>query len=593
MPDGTTRLLDSLKQFVSVPDTWSFRSLLFASQPATPFDQALEERAGDLRRAFPFADPVSIAALTAICSIVLVPGGASLVVQGEQPEAIYVVVTGRLAVDQGSQARLSHGDVIGDVEFITGAASASTVRALRTSEVLRIATGDLQTASVRCPGVLLAISSGVVHRLQAERPASVAPVRPATICVVPVDAAIDTTPILLQIADSLTPYGSVTILSAEQAAGQTSFWFAELERRFDFVLFQADDRATPWTRFCLRQCDRIVLAVDGESDPTRCEAFGHDRQYLPSGAHLSLLLLWQAGIVPNRTAAWLKATNPVGHHHIRSPADIGRASRLIAGRGLGLVLSGGGARALAHVGVIDALATRDIQIDAIGGTSIGGIIAAVFASEREVSDTVRSLAAAFAKRRFSDFAIPRTALYSERAFARTLGNLFGDIAIEDLPIPMFCVSTNLTEGVSVIHRTGRLVTWLRATSAVPGICPPILEQNNVYIDGGVLNNVPTDAIRGFGVASAITVDAGTTLAKSARSEGEGLPSMLDLFWRVGTIGSDTSINRMRHDGDVMLRPEIGSVGIFDWDTHERVIAAGHQVTLGHLAEIEAALGRLR
>jgi len=243
--------------------------------------------------------------------------------------------------------------------------------------------------------------------------------------------------------------------------------------------------------------------------------------------------------------------------------------------------------------VIDALATRDIQIDAIGGTSIGGIIAAVFASEREVSDTVRSLAAAFAKRRFSDFAIPRTALYSERAFARTLGNLFGDIAIEDLPIPMFCVSTNLTEGVSVIHRTGRLVTWLRATSAVPGICPPILEQNNVYIDGGVLNNVPTDAIRGFGVASAITVDAGTTLAKSARSEGEGLPSMLDLFWRVGTIGSDTSINRMRHDGDVMLRPEIGSVGIFDWDTHERVIAAGHQVTLGHLAEIEAALGRLR
>ena len=241
MPDGTTRLLDSLKQFVSVPDTWSFRSLLFPSQPATPFYQALEERADDLRRAFPFADPVSIAALTAICTIVSVPGGTRLVIQAEQPEAIYVVITGRLAVDRGQQVRLGPGDVIGDVEFITGAASASTVKALRTSEVLRIATGDLQAASERCPGVLLAISSGVVHRLQAERPASVAPVRPTTICVVPVDATIDATPILLQIADSLTPFGSVTMLSAEQAAVVRLSYFndkphVEIARELDIPL---------------------------------------------------------------------------------------------------------------------------------------------------------------------------------------------------------------------------------------------------------------------------------------------------------------------------------------------------------------------
>jgi NTE family protein len=324
---------------------------------------------------------------------------------------------------------------------------------------------------------------------------------------------------------------------------------------------------------------------------------GPDRIYMPNNTPLSLMLLWHEAIVPTRTTAWLKSVNPGGHHHIRSCGrscgDIERASRLIAGRGLGLVLSGGGARALAHVGVIDALRRHGIQVDAIGGTSIGGIVAAVFALEWDLAATIRSLAAAFNRRRFSDFAVPRTALYSERAFARTLGHWFADIAVEDAPIPLFCVSTNLTKGISTVHRTGRLVTWLRATSAVPGICPPIMEENNVYVDGGVLNNTPTDAVRDFGVASVITVDVGSTLEGQARSDGGcGLPTILDLLWRVGTIGSDRAASRVRCDGDVVLKPEVGDTGLFDWNAYERVIAAGHQVTLEHLEEIKTALGRV-
>jgi NTE family protein len=305
------------------------------------------------------------------------------------------------------------------------------------------------------------------------------------------------------------------------------------------------------------------------------------------------MLLWRDAIVPARTTDWLKSVNPGGHHHIRSSADIERASRLIAGRGLGLVLSGGGAKALAHVGVIDALRKHDIQIDAIGGTSIGAVVAAVFALEWDLAATIRSLATAFNRRRFSDFAVPRTALYSERAFARTLGRCFRDIAVEDSPIPLFCVSTNLTEGISTVHRTGRLATWLRATTAVPGICPPIIEQNAVYVDGGVLNNLPTDAIRDFGVASAIAVDVGSSLEGQAQSDSEsGLPNMLDLLWRVGTIGSDAAASRSRRDGDIVLKPRVGNMGLFDWGAHEKAVAAGHQVVLEHLHAIKAAAARV-
>jgi NTE family protein len=419
------------------------------------------------------------------------------------------------------------------------------------------------------------------------------PLKSRTFCFVPADPAFDMRPMVEKIAASLESFGTVAMVSAEQAAGRPSAWFTKIERGSDFVLFQAECSPTAWTRFCLRQADRIVLLAAGDSEPANCDALGPSHTDVPHNTPLSLMLLWRDTIVPARTTEWLKLVNPGGHHHIRSSVDIERASRLIAGRGLGLVLSGGGAKALAHVGVIDALRQHDIQIDAVGGTSIGGIVAAVFALEWDLAATVRSLAAAFNRRRLSDFAVPRTALYSERAFARTLGHYFGDIAIEDSPTPLFCVSTNLTEGILSVHRTGRLATWLRATSAVPGICPPIMEQNAVYVDGGVLNNMPTEAIREFGVASAIAVDVGTSLEAQARSDGEySLPNILDLLWRVGTIGSDGAANRMRRAGDVVLKPEVGSIGLFDWNAHERAIAAGHRVAFDHLDEIKAALVRI-
>jgi NTE family protein len=605
MQDTFNWLWSSLKPLARAPDAWLFRRPFSTDQPTTPRDQAFVDPmfadwAHEMRRAFPLADVMSIAALTTICSLIAVPAGAPLVQEGEQPEEIYIVVTGLFAAYRPAANgedilvdRFGAGDVIGDIGFITGEAQTFTIRALRNSELLRISKKDMQTAAAYCPGVLLAICSGVVQRLQRAQPASVTQLKFRTFCFVPADTTIDMKPIIEKIAGSLEAFGTVTIISAEQASGRTSAWFSQVERGSDYVLFEAECGPTAWTRFCLRQSDRVVLVAHGDTEPANCPALGPDRMDIPHNMPLSLMLLWQQAILPARTTDWLKLVNPSGHHHIRSSRDIERAGRLIAGRGLGLVLSGGGAKALAHVGVIDVLRQHDIQIDAVGGASIGGIVAAVFALEWDLAATVRSLAAAFNRRRFSDFAVPRTALYSERAFARTLGHRFGEIAIEDSPIPLFCVSTNLTEGVLSVHRTGRLATWLRATSAVPGICPPIMEQNAVYVDGGVLNNMPTDAIRDFGVASVIAVDVGTSLVAQARSEGEyGLPNILDLLWRVGTIGSDAAANRIKRAGDVVLKPEVGNIGLFDWNAHERAISAGHQIALEHLDEIKAALGRV-
>jgi NTE family protein len=600
MSDRAIRLMDSLRWLERRQDKRLIRRTTGATPRTTSDEGSRAVSDHELRRAFPFADDMSIRMLARICTSMSVPGDAPLIREGQQPDAVYIVVTGLLAAirpaDDGQEIVLeSFGadDVIGDIGFITGEASAVTIKALRNSELLCISGQHLARAGARRPAVLQAISSGAIRRLQCTQPITPLSLRPRTVCLVPADPTISLRPFMQKIAASLEVFGTVAILPAEQTSGQGPAWLSQIEKSSDFVLLEAESSGTAWTRFCLRQCDRIVLVAHGDTEPADCQALASRSIDGPRTTPLSLMLLWPQAIVPERTTRWLTCLSPSGHHHIRSPADLERASRLIAGRGLGLVLSGGGARALAHLGVIDALRMHDIQIDAIGGTSVGGIIAAVFALEWDLATTVRSLAEAFGRRRFSDFAVPRTALYSERAFARTLGHCFGDIAVEDSPIPLFCVSTNLTKGMSSVHRSGRLVTWLRATSAVPGICPPIMEQNAVYVDGGILNNMPTDSIRDFGVASVISVDVGSSLQGQARSDGgSGLPNIWDLLWRVGTIGSDTATQRKSREGDVMLRPEVGNVGLFDWNTHERSAAAGYQVVLEHLDEIKAARDRL-
>jgi NTE family protein len=592
MSDRAARLLNSLKLHAQTRDGWLYRHPLSAARRAEE-DMALAERARDLRGAFPLADGKSIDALTSICSLMSVPGGTALILEGELPEAVYIVMTGQFGAFQAAGCgqrmveRFGAGDVIGDVGFFTGEAHAVGVRALRNSEVLRISKADLHAAAARCHGVLLAVCSGAVQRLQRGQAASAKMPKCHTFCFVPADDATDIRPIVQKIAASLEAFGTVVIVAGKQKSERTSAWFSDIEKHSDFVLLQADRGPTVWTRFCVRQSDRIVLVANGDAEP------GPVRMDVPPTTPLALMLLWQDAIVPGRTTAWLAAANPSRHFHIRSPADIARASRLIAERGLGLVLSGGGAKALAHIGVIHALREHDIQIDAVGGTSVGAIVSSVFALEWNLATTVRALAMAFNRRKFSDFAVPWTALYSERAFVRTLGHCFGTMAIEDAPIPLFCVSTNLTEGVSAVHRSGPLVTWLRATTAVPGICPPILQGNAVYVDGGVLNNMPIEGIHGFGVASVIAVDVGSS-ERDARSGGEtGLPGILDLLWRVGTIGSDAAANPIRDGRDVLLKPAVGDIGIFDWNAHEKVIAAGHKAALDHLDEIKAALVRIR
>jgi NTE family protein len=292
---------------------------------------------------------------------------------------------------------------------------------------------------------------------------------------------------------------------ANDARRATADQFSALECAHEYVVYAAERGNTSWSRLCLSQADCILIVARGTDAVTAIEPFaGRGSSQIP----VELILLWSANIVAGKTTAWIDALRPAGHQHVRSSIDIGRAARLLTGRGTGLVLSGGGARGLSHIGVARALSDHGISIDAICGTSIGAYIGAALAMEWDFETLRRRIEDFSRKHPLLELVVPRWSLLSGRGLRVSAEKWFGEWAIEDTPIRYACVTTNLTACGAAAHRRGKLKTWVRASCSLPGVFPPVLAENAVHIDGGLVNNLPTDIIRNMGVGFVLAVDVG-------------------------------------------------------------------------------------
>lgn len=179
--------------------------------------------------------------------------------------------------------------------------------------------------------------------------------------------------------------------------------------------------------------------------------------------------------------------------------DFGRLARRLLGRSLGLVLGGGGARGIAHVGIIRAFQEAGIEIDLVGGTSIGAFVGGLVAREQAINRTLQvvsgfSQAMSSKWRQALDLTYPATSWFSGHAFNRALWKYFGFYGVEDFPIPFFAVTTDLTRSRLQIHRSGPAWQYIRASMSLSGFLPPVCDARDgtLLVDGGYLANVPID-----------------------------------------------------------------------------------------------------
>jgi NTE family protein len=313
---------------------------------------------------------------------------------------------------------------------------------------------------------------------------------------------------------------------------------------------------------------------------------------------------------PAGAEAWIDAVRPARVLHLRerSIADLTRIARTIAGLSVGLVLSGGGARAYAHVGAVRALRESGAPIDFVGGSSMGAIIAAGVAmgwDDEEIDCRIRK--AFVDSSPVDDIALPLIALtHGEKVGAR-LREHFGETDISDLWLPYFCVSSNLTSGAYQMHRRGSLRQALRATIAIPGVLPPATEDDNVLVDGAVMKNFPADVMRAMHLGPIVGVDvtrgrsilAGDVARPSSvwkwilSGDWRKGPPIVSLLLRAATVSTGRDLAASREATDVLVTPDVDKVEIRDWRAYDPAVQAGYDGMVAALDKLSRPLRDLR
>lgn len=534
---------------------------------------------------FPDATEECTVAIAKSASWMSVYGGMNLFEQGEDSDAIYITSSGLLGayVLNGSGVeslvgRIGRGELIGEMGCVAGEPRSTTIRALRTSEVLMVPWSAVEPLAKAHPALMLSLSRTVIRRMRDLVDGKAPHVELRTYCFLPSINDEDTRSAIGDIVDEFSKIGSTFIVRERNRLDYTTEQLAALENKYRYVVYVADSGRTPWTRLCLRQADTVIIVGSGEQTPSSVEMFGE----IGAGIPINLVLLWQGTISLGKTAPWLDRVSPRLHLHIRSRRDTGRAARLLTGTGTGIVLAGGGARGLAHVGVVKALTESGIAIDAVIGTSVGALIGSSIALEW---DYERSRAAAH---RFSrkhpilELVIPLRSLLSGRNLQRSLKEWHGETRIEETPVPFACVSACLNTNTDVVHKRGKLETWVRASASLPGIFPPVLEDGALYVDGGVINNLPTDTIQGMGVGFVIGVE----LQAGSKGKTLNLPSIIETLLRVATMGSNARTHTAREQCDVLLNPGLETIDLMNFRAYDIAITAGYDCALRNIEQIK-------
>jgi NTE family protein len=528
------------------------------------------------------------------------PGGTTLFSIGQPSDGLYVIINGALGVyvprvSGGSQlvARLCGGQVVGESELVSGSTRAATVVALHDTEVARLPTASFEQLVARNPLAMREIAKVLVRRLESA-PGGYQQARtlPKTFALVPQAEGVDAVGFGRQLLSFLKGVGRAELVTHSMVGDRTSHWFHRLERANEYVVYITDSHLTNWSKRCLRQADAVVLVAHADSS-ARPWTIPPSEVGEPGRLQVSeLVLLHRAGAQRSATRQWMKLYG-CRHHHVISSRDVARVARLLTGNAVGLVLSGGGARGFAHIGVIRALREANVPIDAVGATSIGSIIGAGLAVGWDHQEMVERIRHSFVDTNpMSDFTFPLMSLVSGRKVGRLLRREFGAACIEDLRLPYFCVSTNLTRGQAAVHRQGELWLWLRASVAIPGVLPPVIADNQVYVDGATINNLPVDVMREVMDGTILAVDAGADRTFEPDIELTEMPpawrlgkwrrvrksrmNIMQILWRAGMVNSEAITIGQRELADLLLKPPTDSINLLDWKAFEQAIELGYR-----------------
>jgi NTE family protein len=543
------------------------------------------------------------------------PGGSTLYDAGEPADELYYLQAGRLGAfrrEEGQEQQflgvIRPGEPAGEMALVAGTPHSAAVVALRDSELLALPRAEFFKAADRAGGVMTELARLMILRArQTAKPDVLG--APSVFGFIAVD---DGPPIRLlvdQIAAEAEKQGYSVAVAGVEAVDDRTERFSNLEAAHDFILYCAERDEKAWKAMVGRQVDRLFWVGHGERKPPR-EFIGHASDPLQAQRLVDLLLIQPASRrSPQGSEAWLDVSKAARIFHVRrnDKADIARIARVLTGQSVGLVLSGGGARAYAHVGAVRALREHGVPIDFVGGASMGAMVGAGVALGWDDAEMDRRMRKAFVTSSpISDIAFPFIAMTRGEEVRARLEEHFGETQIADLPLPFFCVSSNLTTGAYHLHRRGLLRRALRASIALPGVLPPVTEDADVLVDGAVIKNFPADVMRAFHLGAVVGVDVtrGRSITAADINNPPPLwrwlwsgkwrqgPPMVALLMRAATVSTGRDLAASREATDVLILPKVDRIDIRNWRAYEPAVAAGYQATNEALATLTAPVTEL-
>ena len=585
----------------------------------------------------------AMALLLARLKWVKVAAGTTLMEQGDPGDALFMVVSGMLRIyirdEDGVERRVretGRGQIIGEMSLYTQEPRSATVVALRDTVLVRLGKDDFDDLLGRSAQASIAMTRQIIARLNSKQ-AGINSTRPVTMCLLPITPQIDLGHFSQRLAEQLRKIGSVCIVYQHNSSfalpqdppdqGQQvdtqSLRIARhldaMEAAHDFVLLVGDDQPTAWTQRCVQHSDEILLVADAtqkpDLHPTESEIL-MQRKGRTEIEEILVLLHPEQTRCPSHTKRWL-ARRPVAHHiHIRPAldADMARLARIQSRTAVGLVFSGGGARGFAHLGVYRALKEKGIEIDCVGGTSMGAVMATLVASDQPVKQVMQIARDAFRINPTGDYNVfPLLSLIKGKRLrnivnASTEKLLGAQADVEDLWKNYYCIASNYSQAREQVIQHGNLVQALLASMAIPGALPPVLINGELLCDGGTFNNFPADVMRSQrGIHQVIGVDLG--VGKLRRIDNDEVPSawallldrlrprkrrryrfpsLLAFMMNVNILYSSSRQPVSKKMTDLYFNPPLVRVGMLEWKKFDRIVEQGYAHAIQVLAGVEKA-----
>lgn len=539
-------------------------------------------------------------------------------------DGLYIVISGKLIIEyennmdrRAGGREAASGDCIWPAAFITDKNKGFRVAATRDSFLLKYSANIAGDIIAKYPYMLPELlKSGTMHVGQTAFK-RVGVMTRCTFTLIPLGDNNRASYFAKRLSQAMNTIGSArfvdssTIISelfmpGKMNAGpedledeQIDAWFEKNERENAFILFFAGKSGSKWTRKCASLADCVVFIVDETITP---ESFDIDAWLPPimttgnSAATAMVFLHEDSSVFPRNTKDWIGGGRIQTHLHIRNKedGDYKRCARILTNNAICLVMSGGGARGYAHIGVIRALEQSGIAVDMVGGASIGAVIGSGLALGMNSYQIEEFIETHFVRRNpLGDYTLPIVSLIKGKNLDRVHRIGIEELCIEDLWINYFCITSNLSKHTEGVHDRGLAWKAIRASTSIPGFLPPVLINNEIHVDGGLVNNFPVDRMRersgGLIIASDASHEKERVIRRmqypSARSmlwrminpleKRRRAPHIIEIVMRSMAISATIKKESVKDYADLYINPPIGKFGILEMKRAKQIIDVGY------------------